>query len=89
MAIYPCVIDEIYSLGVLLGELVADATRARPDAELAGILAKARDADPARRYASAGAFRDDLERWRESVVTTLLVAGDTRTLRTMSELVLG
>jgi F420-dependent oxidoreductase-like protein len=34
-------------------------------------------------------IRDDLERWRESVVTTLLVAGDTRTLRTMSELVLG
>jgi len=57
--------SDIYSLGVLLGELVADATRARPDAELAGILAKARDADPARRYASAGAFRDDLERYRD------------------------
>lgn len=34
-------------------------------------------------------IRDDLERWRESVVTTLLVAGDTRTLRTMAELTLG
>lgn len=33
--------------------------------------------------------RDDLERWRESVVTTLLVTGDTRQLRTIAELVHG
>src|SRR5207248_8064905 len=34
-------------------------------------------------------IRDDLERWRESIVTTLLLSGDAATLRTAAELVLG
>lgn len=34
-------------------------------------------------------IRDDLEGWRESIATTLLVAGNPDTLRTMAELVLG
>ncbi len=34
-------------------------------------------------------IRDDLEAWRESIVTTLLVGGDPATLRTIAELVLG
>jgi F420-dependent oxidoreductase-like protein len=34
-------------------------------------------------------IRDDLEKWRESVVTTLLVSGDAATLRAAAELVLG
>jgi F420-dependent oxidoreductase-like protein len=34
-------------------------------------------------------IRDDLEKWRESIVTTLLVSGDQATLRTAAELVLG
>jgi F420-dependent oxidoreductase-like protein len=34
-------------------------------------------------------IRDDLERWRESVVTTLVVAGDSAQLRRIAELVLG
>jgi alkanesulfonate monooxygenase SsuD/methylene tetrahydromethanopterin reductase-like flavin-dependent oxidoreductase (luciferase family) len=34
-------------------------------------------------------IRDDLERWRESVVTTLLVSGDVNTMRSVAELVLG
>jgi F420-dependent oxidoreductase-like protein len=33
-------------------------------------------------------LRDDLERWRESIVTTLLIGGDPATLRTAAELVL-
>ena len=33
-------------------------------------------------------IRDDLEAWRESIVTTLLVTGDVATLRTAAELVL-
>ena len=33
--------------------------------------------------------RDDLEAWRESIVTTMLVAGPPDLLRTMAELVLG
>jgi F420-dependent oxidoreductase-like protein len=34
-------------------------------------------------------IRDDLVKWRESVVTTLLVSGDSATLRAAAELVLG
>ncbi len=34
-------------------------------------------------------IRDDLERWRESIVTTLLLSGDAATLRSAAELVLG
>jgi hypothetical protein len=34
-------------------------------------------------------IRDELEVWRESSVTTLLISGDPRTLRTAAELVLG
>ena len=34
-------------------------------------------------------IREDLDRWRESIVTTLLVSGDAATLRTAAELVLG
>jgi F420-dependent oxidoreductase-like protein len=37
----------------------------------------------------AAKIREDLERWRESVVTTLLISGDAATLRTAAELVLG
>jgi F420-dependent oxidoreductase-like protein len=38
---------------------------------------------------SAEKIRDDLEAWRESSVTTLLIAGDPATLRTAAELVHG
>jgi hypothetical protein len=34
-------------------------------------------------------IRHDLEAWRESIVTTLLVGGDAGTLRRAAELVLG
>jgi F420-dependent oxidoreductase-like protein len=34
-------------------------------------------------------IRHDLEAWRDSIVTTLLIAGDQQTLRTAAELVLG
>jgi alkanesulfonate monooxygenase SsuD/methylene tetrahydromethanopterin reductase-like flavin-dependent oxidoreductase (luciferase family) len=34
-------------------------------------------------------IRHDLEAWRDSIVTTLLVSGDAATLRTAAELVLG
>jgi hypothetical protein len=36
-----------------------------------------------------GKVRDELEAWRESRATTLLVNGDLATMRTMAELVLG
>ena len=34
-------------------------------------------------------IRDDVEAWRESIVTTILISGDADTLRTAAELVLG
>jgi F420-dependent oxidoreductase-like protein len=34
-------------------------------------------------------IRDDLEKWRESIVTTLLISGDAATLRAAADLVLG
>ena len=34
-------------------------------------------------------IRDDLERWRESIVTSLLISGDAATLRAAAEIVLG
>jgi alkanesulfonate monooxygenase SsuD/methylene tetrahydromethanopterin reductase-like flavin-dependent oxidoreductase (luciferase family) len=34
-------------------------------------------------------IRHDLEAWRDSIVTTILVGGDPQTLRTVAELVLG
>jgi F420-dependent oxidoreductase-like protein len=37
----------------------------------------------------ADKIRDDLQVWRESIVTTLLISGDAATLRTAAELVLG
>ncbi len=37
----------------------------------------------------ADKIRHDLDRWRESIVTTLLVAGDAANVRTAAELVLG
>jgi serine/threonine-protein kinase len=68
--------SDIYSLGVLLREMLTGrrdasdlrATRIEPlalDADLAGLIAKATDAEPARRYATADAFGDDLIRYRE------------------------
>ena len=34
-------------------------------------------------------IRDDLERWRESVVTTMIVSGPPQQLETIADLVLG
>ena len=34
-------------------------------------------------------IKDDLGAWRESIVTTILVAGDANTVRTAAEVVLG
>jgi hypothetical protein len=37
----------------------------------------------------ADKVKDDLEAWRESIVTTMLVGGDAATIRTVAELVNG
>jgi eukaryotic-like serine/threonine-protein kinase len=54
-------IDDVYSLGVLLEELLQRFPDAPPDA--AAIAARARADDPAQRYPTAEALREDLQRW--------------------------
>jgi len=56
-------LSDIYSLGMLLGELIGDAGTS--DAELAAVVAKAADAEPARRYPTVDALCDDLNRYRQ------------------------
>ncbi|MBW8722182.1 MAG: protein kinase [Polaromonas sp.] len=50
---------DVYALGVMLAELVDDPG----DADLAAVIARARAADPAQRYASADVLADEVERW--------------------------
>lgn len=54
-------VDDVYSLGVLLEELLRRFPDQPPD--LAAIASCARAEDPARRYATVEALRDDLQRW--------------------------
>jgi eukaryotic-like serine/threonine-protein kinase len=75
--------SDIYSLGILLGELLAaTADGGAPlalDAELRGVVARASAADPAQRYASAEAFAEDLARYRQG--RPLRASADTRLYR--------
>lgn len=57
----PTTLDDVYSLGVLLQELLERFPDLPPD--LHAICRCARAADPARRYASVEALNDDLRRW--------------------------
>ena len=72
--------SDIYSMGVLLHEMLLAGDAPPLDAELRGVVAMATAADPAARYASAGAFADDLARYRTG--RPLRAAADTRLYRT-------
>ncbi|MCA2997339.1 MAG: tetratricopeptide repeat protein [Rhodocyclaceae bacterium] len=65
-------VSDIYSLGVMLGELLGDAVAA--DIELKALLAKATAADPAQRYATVEAFTADIERYRQKLPLSALPA---------------
>ena len=52
--------DDIFAIGALLENLLEGHT---PDADLAAVAARASAPDPAQRYGSVGALRDDLQRW--------------------------
>ncbi len=54
------VASDVFSLGILMRETCGPLVP--PDSDLALIIAKASEADPAARYASVGALRDDVER---------------------------
>jgi len=66
-------IQELYLDGRKAEAMAAVPAKLVEDTALVGPVAK---------------IRDDLARWQESVVTTLLVSGDATTLRTMAELCL-
>lgn len=68
--------SDIYSLGALLREALADV---RVDAELAGVIAKATAERPADRYATMAAFCDDLSRYRRGLPVS--AAADTLAYR--------
>jgi eukaryotic-like serine/threonine-protein kinase len=56
-------LSDIYSLGVLLGELLAQV--GIPNHELAAVISKATSADPAYRYATVDALTDDVSRYQQ------------------------
>ena len=61
----PTTADDIYSLGFLLGELLARIDDVEVD--LRSICARAMAEDPAQRYASVDALDADIERWLNGV----------------------
>jgi eukaryotic-like serine/threonine-protein kinase len=63
------VATDVFSLGVLLREMLETPSEVRPnlDADLRGILRKATETDPAHRYATVEALREDLRRFREGL----------------------
>jgi serine/threonine-protein kinase len=56
-------VGDVYSLGVVLNELLDVAPAARRDADLRALLDKARALDPAQRYQTAAALADDVTRY--------------------------
>ena len=60
----PTIADDVYSLGVLLHELL---TRCREvPADMRSIVERARAEEVEQRYATADALRDDMQRWLDS-----------------------
>ncbi|MBS1794704.1 MAG: protein kinase [Acidobacteria bacterium] len=55
--------SDVYSLGKLLGEMLAAEGRGRPDSDLAAVLETSLREDRARRYVSVDKFADDVRRY--------------------------
>jgi len=71
--------SDVYSLGAVLRETLDIGGGAKPDAELAGIIAKATAESPSQRYVTVDAFCDDLRRYRLGL--PIAAAPDTRWYR--------
>jgi eukaryotic-like serine/threonine-protein kinase len=56
-------VGDVYSLGVLLNELLDVTPAVRRDADLRALLDKARALDPSQRYQTAAALADDVTRY--------------------------
>jgi serine/threonine-protein kinase len=61
----PTTVDDVYSLGVLLGELLQPLGKLAPD--LCSIWLRAQAADVSARYASVGELQADVERWLDGL----------------------
>ena len=65
-------VSDIYSLGIMLSELLGDGAAA--NIELKALLAKATAADPTKRYVTVEAFTDDMERYLRKLPVRALPA---------------
>ncbi|MBO9670759.1 MAG: serine/threonine protein kinase [Sphingobium sp.] len=63
VGVAPAIADDVYALGIILGDLVT----ADGDEDLKAIAAMARHEDEARRYGSVAALIADLDRWRDQL----------------------
>jgi len=61
----PTTVDDVYSLGVLLGELIQPLGKLSPD--LCSIWLRAQAGDASARYASVGELQADIERWLDGL----------------------
>jgi len=59
----PAIADDVYALGIILGDLVATGG----DKDLKAVAAMARHEDEAARYGSVAALIADLDRWRDQL----------------------
>lgn len=72
------ILSDIYSLGVLLGDILGlkeRLARSLRGRELAAIVARCTAHDPAQRYGSVDALADDLDRWLAHKPVRAMVAG--------------
>lgn len=63
MGAVPTIADDVYALGIILGDLVVEDG----DEDLQAIATQARHDDEARRYGSVAALIADLDRWRDQL----------------------
>jgi eukaryotic-like serine/threonine-protein kinase len=61
------VVSDVYSLGVLLGEILAPVLKPKSEPDLRAVIRKASEFEQSRRYASVEAMSEDLKRYRQGM----------------------